>query len=637
MRRSRTSLGAMFRSPLFAAVFLVVGWFVVTFMVWPNIRLLLQVFHPEGAWSFDVLPKLLSSDRAMKSLRNSFLLAIVLSVSVNVVGTFIVLVTRYFDVKGSRILFAGFATTLLYGGVVLVSGYNLIYGPRGFVTTILSRFFPGMDTSWFTGFLAVALVSTFAGTGNHLLFMTNALSKVDFQTIEAAKQLGASTWEILWKVVLPVLRPIIFSITILTFLGGLGAMAAPLILGGPDFQTITPMILTFSNSLGSRDLAATLALFLGLATMVLLAVLNRLERGGTYFSVSKVPVALTKQKIRNPIANVIVHAAAYVLFLIYTIPPVLILIFSFTDAASIASGTITWESLTLENYAMIVTDPAAFRPFLISMAYSAVASGVVVIAMLFVARILQRFPNTVTRWLEYLLHLPWVLPATMIALALIITFSTPQALVAGRVLTGTVVILAIGYIIEKIPFTLRMLKASFMGIPESVEEAASILGASQFYTLRRVLLPLVLPAATAIAALNFNSLLDNYDTAVFLAHPFFQPLGIFIRNATANENINDTTALTFVYTVLLMLISGATMWLVYGRSNTSRRRLKAWRGRFGSRGTAPARAAVATAPSLRGTDVATGTPDGAPAALPPSSQPATSVEAPNTRPEGNDR
>lgn len=637
MRRSGTSMGAMFRSPLFAVVFLVVAWFVVTFMVWPNIRLLLQVFRPEGAWSFDVFPKLFSSDRAMQSLRNSFLLAVVLSVSVNVVGTFIVLVTRYFDIKGSRILFVGFATTLLYGGVVLVSGYNLIYGPRGFVTTILSRFFPGMDTAWFTGFLAVALVSTFAGTGNHLLFMTNALSKVDFQTIEAAKQLGASTWGILWRIVLPVLRPIIFSITILTFLGGLGAMAAPLILGGPDFQTITPMILTFSNSLGSRDLAATLALFLGLATMVLLAVLNRLERGGTYFSVSKVPVALTKQKIRNPIANVIVHAAAYLLFLVYAIPPVLILIFSFTDAAAIASGTISWESFTLENYAKIVTDPTAFRPFLISMGYSAVASGTVVIAMLFVARILQRFPNTVTRWLEYLLHLPWVLPATMIALALIITFSTPQALVAGQVLTGTVVILAIGYIIEKIPFTLRMLKASFMGIPESVEEAASILGASQFYTFRRVLLPLVLPAATAIAALNFNSLLDNYDTAVFLAHPFFQPLGIFIRNATANETINDTTALTFVYTVLLMLISGVTMWLVYGRSTTSRRRRRTWLRGLGSRRATPAHATATTATTQRIADVAAGTPDGARAALPPAPAPSAGTDTSDPTPGGKSR
>lgn len=575
MSGAKGTLRQLLSSPLYVGILVVVLWFVVTFMVWPNLHLLAQVFRPEGQWSFDVFPKLIGSERAMSSLRNSFLLAIVLSVSVNVVGTFIVLITRYFDIRGSRLLFAGFATSLLYGGVVMASGYNLIYGSQGFITTALLRVFPGLDPEWFSGMLAVVLVSTFAGTGNHLLFMTGALAKVDFQTVEAARQLGASTGKILWSIVLPVLRPMIFSITVLIFLGGLGAMAVPLVLGGPDFQTVSPMILTFSNSLGSRDLAATLAMILGLATMALLAVLNRIERGGTYFSVSKVPSPLPKQKIRHPVANVIVHAAAYLLFVVYAIPPVLILIFSFTDAAAIASGRLSWDSLTLENYAAILTDPAAYEPFVVSIAYSVVTAGVVVVAMLFVARIIQRFPSALTRWIEYLLHLPWILPATMIALALVITFGQPQSLVAGRVLTGTVVLLAIGYIIEKIPFTLRMLKASFMGIPDSVEEAASILGAGQFRTFRTVLLPLVIPAATAIAALNFNSLLDNYDTAVFLAHPFHQPLGIFIQNATTAETINDTTALTFVYTVLLMLISGVTLWLVYGRNATpgrSRRR-----------------------------------------------------------------
>ena len=573
----RRRLREMFRSPMFIVVFVVVVWFVATFMIWPNITLLLQVFRPAGEWSADVFGKLFSSERAMSSLRNSFLLAVVLSITVNVIGTFIVLVTRYFDIKGSRLLFAGFATTLLYGGVVMVSGYNLIYGPRGFITKILVGFFPGMDPAWFTGMLAVVLVSTLSGTTYHLLFMTNALAKVDFQTVEAASQLGASPWRVLWRVVLPVLRPMIFSITLLTFLGGLGAMAAPLILGGPDFQTITPMILSFSNNLGSRDLAAALAMFLGLATMLLLFILNRLERGGTYFSVSKVPVALPKQKIRNPLANAIMHVLAYALFMVYATPVVLIVVFSFTDSASIASGSLSLSSFTLDNYLMIATQPGAFRPFLVSIAYSAVTAAVVVVAMLFVARILQRFPNAITRWMEYLLHIPWILPATMIALALILTFGQPQPMLLGQVLTGTIVILAIGYLLEKIPFTLRMLKASFMGISENVEEAAAILGASQFRTFRTVLFPLVLPAATAVAALNFNSLLDNYDTAVFLAHPRFQPLGIFIQQATTAETISDTTALTFVYTVLLMIISGIAMWLVYGRGSKAGERSSARR------------------------------------------------------------
>lgn len=571
MNDSNKNIKALFQSPMFVLILVIVGWFIATFLILPNLVLLLEVFRPDKEWSFGVWSKLLSSERAMNSLRNSFILAFVLIFTVNVVGVFIVLVTRYFDIVGARFLYLAFATSLVYGGVVMASGYKLIYGPNGFLTNVALRIYPDLDPNWFTGMFAVIVVSTIAGTGNHLLFMSSAMQKVDHQTVEAAKQMGASMWTILRQIVLPVLKPTIFSITVLTFLGGLGAMAVPLVLGGSEFQTISPMILSFSNSLTSRDLAAALAMILGLATMIMLFVLNRLERGGTYFSVSKVSVELPKQKIENPVVNIVVHVVAYVLAVIYAVPPVLIIVFSFTNAATISTGKLSLSSFTLENYISIFTEKAAFEPFLISIVYSAVASVIVVVAMLFVARIIQRFPSALTNWIEYLLHLPWILPATMIALGLVLTFGQQRSLVGGFVLTGTLIILAIGYVIEKIPFTLRMLKASFMGISSSMEEAASILGASQMQTFGRVLMPLVIPAASAITALNFNSLLDNYDTAVFLAHPFYQPLGIFIQNATTQDTINDTTALTFVYTVLLMIISTVTLYLVYGRNaNTSK-------------------------------------------------------------------
>lgn len=567
MNRNLLSIRSMLKSPLNIVVLIVMAYVLITFLIWPNLSLLMGVLRQNGEWSLDVFSKLFASERAMKSLRNSIILAFALCITVNVVGIFIVLVTRYFDIKGSRILFLGFATPLLYGGVVMVSAYNLIYGSNGYLTNAAARIFPEMDTNWFKGALAVILVMTFSGTGSHLLFLSDSISKIDYQTIEASKQMGASTWQTFRGVVLPVLRPMVFAITILTFLGGLGALTVPLILGGENFQTISPMILTFSRTVSSRDLAATLAMFLGIMTIIMLAILNRAEKGGTYFSVSKAPVALQKQKIDNPVVNAIVHFLAWLLWLIYVTPPVLIVIFSFTNASVISSGQIGFADFTLSNYARIFTDPAAIKPFAISLAYSAVASVVVVFAMLFIARLIQRHRNTVTIWLEYLLHIPWLLPGTMIALGLLLTFSRPQPLVFGQVLSGTVILLAIGYVIEKIPFTLRMLKASYTGVPDNLEEAGSLLGASEFNIFRRILLPIVLPVAAAITARNFNALLDDYDTAIFLAHPFYQPLGIFIYNATESDTLNDTTALTFVYTVLLMIISSLVLYSVYGRSS----------------------------------------------------------------------
>lgn len=580
------SVKQLLRSPLFLIVGAVLLWFSVTFLIYPNVRLLGTVFMPEGQFSFEAIRRLTSSQRAMESLRNSFVLGVVLSVTVNAGGIFIVLATQYFDIKGARILWLGYASTLIYGGIVLVAGYKFIYGDSGFVTRLLLNVFPGMNAGWFTGMFAVVFVMTFACTGNHLLFLGNALAKVDFQTIEAARMMGASSWNVLGRIVLPTLMPMVYAITILTFLGGVGALAAPQVLGGEDFQTVTPMILSFANAPSSRDLAAALAIVLGLSTIVLLAVMNRLEKGGTYFSVSKVPASMQKQKIENPIANVVVHAVAYALFAVYALPPVLIVIFSFTDAASIQSASLNPGSFTLDNYLRVFTDYSALWPFMVSVGYSAVATVVVVFGLLFVARLVQKFRNPVTAAVEYILHIPWILPSTMVALGLMVTFDHSEWLVGNTVLTGTLAILAIAYVIGKIPFTLRMLKAAFAAVPDQLEEAAAILGAGSFTTFRRILLPIVAPTAAAVAALNFNHLLDDYDTAVFLAHPLYQPLGIVIKNATNDDTLSDTTALTFVYTVILMAITGVTMCLVYGRGA----------GRKRSRRRTPPRAAVPVPP-----------------------------------------
>lgn len=546
-----------------------IAWFVIAFLIYPNLNIYYEIFFSGGKFSFDAVEKLLRSERAMKSLYNSFLLACSLVVTVNIVGIFLVLVVEYFKVKGAKLLRLGYFTTLIYSGVVLVSGYKLIYGETGFMTKVLSAIFPSFDTTWFHGYWAVLFVMTFACTSNHVLFLSNAIRKVDYQTVEAARNMGASTFYILWRVVLPVLKPTIYALTILVFLTGLAATSAPLILGGTEFQTITPMILTFSKSVTSRNLAALLALILGIATLILLSIMIRFERKGNFMSVSKVKADLVKQKINHKLGNIIVHAIAYFLFLIYVIPVILIVLFSFTDAQSIYSGTLSLSSFSLDNYIRVFSSLSAFKPYLVSICYGAAASVTVVAIALMASRILHKYQNAWSTMLEYALLIPWILPSTLIAIGLIVTFGVPRWIVGNSVLVGTVWMLFLAYVIVHIPFTLRMVKASFFSIDSNLEDAARNLGAKPFYTFRRVLLPIILPSTLAVLALNFNGILADYDVTVFLYHPLFEPLGIVVKNSTDPQALGDAKALTLVYTVILMIMSGLTLYFVYGRKSRS--------------------------------------------------------------------
>lgn len=547
-------------------LFIGFSWFVIAFLIIPNLNVLYTTFFADGAFTIEPFEKLLRSERAMRSLRNSFILAVTLSITVNVIGTILVLITEYFAIKGSKILKIGYMTTLIYGGVILVSGYKFLYGDGGYLTNFLVKFFPTFNAEWFEGYWAVLFVMTFACTSNHVIFLSNAIRKVDFQTIESAKNMGASQFTILFRIVLPVLLPSIFAMTILIFLMGLGATSAPMIVGGENFQTITPMILTFSQSLGSRDLAALLSIFLGLATVLLLVGLTKIEKRGYYMSVSKVKSTIVKQKINSPVVNVIVHIIAYVLFFIYVCPVILVILFSFTDSQSISQRQLSLSSFTLGNYIELVSNSSSYKPFFVSIFYAFSASFGVGILCVMASRIIHKYKNGLSAALEYSLLIPWMLPSTMIAIGLIITFGTPKWYILNNVLSGTVLLMGIAYLIVKIPFTLRMTKAAFFAIDDSLEDAAKNLGASTLYTFFRVLLPIILPAILAIFALNVNSLLTDYDLSVFLYHPIYQPLGVFIRNLTT-ETTSDNTALTFVYAVLVMIISSGVLYLVYGRKS----------------------------------------------------------------------
>ena len=219
----------------------------------------------------------------------------------------------------------GYMTTMIYSGVALVTGYMFLYASDGILTTAFKNAFPNMNPTWFSGFNAVLFTMTFACTSNHMLFLRNAIRGIDYNTVEAARNMGARPFKVLWKVVFPTLIPTMFSLTVMTFITGLCAMSAPTLLG---YDSINPEIVRLAGSSSADEAfpqarAALLSIILAMFTIILLTVLSAYERKGHYLSVSKTKARLQKQKIDNPVWNVLAHIYAYVLFIIYMTPVVM--------------------------------------------------------------------------------------------------------------------------------------------------------------------------------------------------------------------------------------------------------------------------------------------------------------------------
>jgi iron(III) transport system permease protein len=190
----------------------------------------------------------------------------------------------------------------------------------------------------------------------------------------------------------------------------------------------------------------------------------------------------------------------------------------------------------------------------------------VVIICLIASRIIHKSHGKLATILELSLLIPWLLPSTLIALGLIMTYDLPQPIMFNRVFIGTPFLMLYAYVIVRLPFSLRMLKAAFFSVDDSLEEAAKSMGASSFRTFMKIILPILTPTVLAVIALSFISLLADYDLSVFLYHPSYQPLGVVSKAATDPETTRDTKAMMFVYSVVLMMMSTAAIYFFYGRN-----------------------------------------------------------------------
>lgn len=551
----------------FVLMAVVLVWGLFTFLIYPNLSLLKITLFLNGEFDMAPVAQILGSERVVKALRNSFLLAVSLTITVNILGLFEIFILDYYEIKGKKWLNIAYHSPLICNGMVLVTAYNFIFGSQGFLTANLMEIFQDMNPYWFRGFGAVLIEMTFAGTSNHIMFVRDSLKNIDYQTIEAAQNMGVKSWRILTKIVLPTLKPSIFAASILTFIVGVSAFATPQVLGGEEFETINPLVMSFSGTLTTRNYAAVLALFLGVVTILVLVVTNHIEKKGNYVSVSKVKTPLKKQKIQNPVLRSIATIIAHIFALIQTVPLVFVFIFSFMTAGDLYSGNITFKNFTLNNYMTVFNSSTGLKPVLTSMVYAGLAAIIVVAIMLIIARIITKYKNRLTAALELFFQIPWFLPTTLIALGLVMTFDKPNPLTFGVTMTGTVYIMLIGYIIIKLPYTLRMIKAAYAGIDDSLEEAAKNLGANTIKTYFKVILPIVTPAVLSVFLLNFIQQLAEYNVSVFLFHPLFQPLGVVLNTATSPDSTPEAQMLSFVYSVIIMFVSVIIISFVYGRKN----------------------------------------------------------------------
>jgi iron(III) transport system permease protein len=109
------------------------------------------------------------------------------------------------------------------------------------------------------------------------------------------------------------------------------------------------------------------------------------------------------------------------------------------------------------------------------------------------------------------------------------------------------------YFVRNIPIVVRAIEASFQQVDPSIEEASISLGATSAYTIRRVILPLVLPGAIAGSLLAFITALGEFVSSIMVYVYSNRPISIEILSQLRQFSYGTASAYGFLLIILIAI------------------------------------------------------------------------------------
>ena len=253
------------------------------FMVYPIIRSLYLSFFElvSGSYEFVGIKNyvaLFKDATFWKSLLNTCIFLVV-QVPVMIGGALLIAVAiEQKFIKGKAI----FRTCIFLPSVTALVAYALVFkvllnGDHGLINYVI-EFFGGTGINWFyeewPARFAIIISITWRWLGYNMIILLAGIQSIPNELMEAADIDGATFWDKLFYITIPMVKPIILFCTITSTIGTLQLFDEPFILteGGPNNATITMGQYLYNN--GFRYLKFGYASAIGYVMTVIIGLLS---------------------------------------------------------------------------------------------------------------------------------------------------------------------------------------------------------------------------------------------------------------------------------------------------------------------------------------------------------------------------
>jgi ABC-type glycerol-3-phosphate transport system permease component len=401
--------------------------------------------------------------------------------------------------------------------------------------------------------VSAILVDVWKTTPFMALLVLPAFAAVPREIIEAARVDGAGAWERFRYIVLPLAKPVLLVALLFRVLDAMRVYDLFWVMTARELESLSTYVykgvLISQLRFSEGNAAAVIAFFIALVLTVAFArgVLSSSGQAETFE-----PVGTGPRRVRTPARRLFFYAGITLLLLFTTGPLFLIAKMSLASPVDIAASppTLLPQTFTLDNFSAVLQD-GRFRQGIYSSLSIGLATTVICVVL-----------GSLAAYALARLHLRG--STVVLTLMLGIGFFPPVAILVPLFLflseTGlidTYWAMIIPDTVFALPLATWLLATFFRELPEHVEEAAQMDGATPLQVLRKVVIPLGAPGVFTAAVITFVLTWNEYLFAnTFTFSPDIKPATVVIADyaGSAVPDVGSAAAAAVVLTLPVALL-----------------------------------------------------------------------------------
>jgi iron(III) transport system permease protein len=390
------------------------------------------------------------------------------------------------------------------------------------------------------------------------LIIAPAMSSFDVSLEESSRVCGSSNLQTLFKITLPVLRPAILASVTLVAIRSLESFAVPSVLGMPGriYLLSTHIYRIIATGFAADyGMAAAVGMSALVASLTLIVLYRRLtsesERYVTISGRGYRPTLIDLRKAKVPLSLIIGLLSSVLIVL-----PVAVLLYTSLVPYSMVPSLKAFSMMSFKHWLHVLEDPVSLLSLKNSLFLGMAGATLGVVLTFFVSYTISKMRTPASGILESLSFLSFSFPGIVIGVGFMWFFvRTP--------LYGTIWALLIGYIATYLPYGIRPLTSAFVQIHRDLEESSRVFGGGMLYTLRRIIVPLMIPGIASAWILMATMFVRELSVSVVLSRPGNEVLAVQILRFAEDGLWGKLSALG-----ILMILVSTTLALLASFAGT---------------------------------------------------------------------